>query len=705
MVTKRSLGTRTLNHKYVPYRLQTLEQRRETYARIKKRSRNVSPDLPPPDALGQGPITPPPPQRRRRPAPPRPTLSPDTMSPPASPPPPTPPRPTPPPQPPLPPQPPSRPATPDLPPNFLRPENFQAPRAPAPPAGQGAPPATLDDVLRAASGIRADLVSLDNRVMGLERAGGNILGPGGVPRRGQVDPMEIASYGGGRVDDDDDVIFLDRSVSQPRLAFRKDRDDFDRQFGRMYSAFPNAAAFAIGWFVRMEFEMADVDDPQGLVDIASAFNWHFKYLLSNSSVYTWQNVLRYHVAFAIDRLQNGFVPEQWYKCHDEHLFHRECSSRNYASLASAAASFTSSSSGPSKRSLPSSSTSALPVVHRGQKVKSTATSDPRRMGISSGAPCKRFGMDLECYKPLESTAACTIGTVPHALMFPVPVSAPHVSAISPFSLRMPFRPSRYRAFPPGTCSLINRRLLSPSLYRRLELCPTVYPLPPARPNTYLSFPIWSALDTLAAPPVMSASGDKHLQAEIDSRLALGLIAPWNPTMPPFVFSPIGTVPKPQSEKLRTIHHLSWPRNRPLRPSVNDGIDGDAVTLRYGSLQPVFAALRQASTSGISMELWKTDLADAFRHPAYLASLSKVSTLWTVVFPSAVAPLRSFSTCSQRPSTGVWNRKGSRAHTTSMISSGYPLCHELRRDTSITPPTMTLLWPSKPHHALTSLLYT
>ncbi|EIW70711.1 hypothetical protein TREMEDRAFT_61223 [Tremella mesenterica DSM 1558] len=34
-----------------------------------------------------------------------------------------------------------------------------------------------------------------------------------------------------------------------------------------------------------------------------------------------------------------------------------------------------------------------------------------------------------------------------------------------------------------------------------------------------------------------------------------------------------------------------------------------------------------------------------------------------------------------------------------------LCHELRRDTSITPPTMTLLWPSKPHHALTSLLYT
>ncbi|RXK41838.1 hypothetical protein M231_00837 [Tremella mesenterica] len=33
------------------------------------------------------------------------------------------------------------------------------------------------------------------------------------------------------------------------------------------------------------------------------------------------------------------------------------------------------------------------------------------------------------------------------------------------------------------------------------------------------------------------------------------------------------------------------------------------------------------------------------------------------------------------------------------------CHELRRDTSITPPTMTLLWPSKPHHALTSLLYT
>ncbi len=79
----------------------------------------------------------------------------------------------------------------------------------------------------------------------------------------------------------------------------------------------------------------------------------------------------------------------------------------------------------------------------------------------------------------------------------------------------------------------------------------------------------------------------------------------------FTSSPTGAVAK-SNGKLRTIHHLSWPRTA-SRPSVNDGIDPVNVTLSYTTLEPLFNSIRASHAATIPTCLWKADLADAFRH--------------------------------------------------------------------------------------------
>ncbi|SOV02469.1 uncharacterized protein UDID_19554 [Ustilago sp. UG-2017a] len=77
-----------------------------------------------------------------------------------------------------------------------------------------------------------------------------------------------------------------------------------------------------------------------------------------------------------------------------------------------------------------------------------------------------------------------------------------------------------------------------------------------------------------------------------------------------VCSPMGVVPKPHSDKHRTIYHLSHPR-RPgaCLPSVNDGIHHLFVSICYETLDTIIDFVRRHQGAS----LWKADLEDAFRH--------------------------------------------------------------------------------------------
>lgn len=111
---------------------------------------------------------------------------------------------------------------------------------------------------------------------------------------------------------------------------------------------------------------------------------------------------------------------------------------------------------------------------------------------------------------------------------------------------------------------------------------------------------------------MPDAGVQHLRREIEARLAEGRLRRVDdPAASQLVCSPVGVVPKPHSDKLRTIYHLSHPRRPgPHRlPSVNDGIHPSFVAIRYESLDAIMEFVREHP----SASLWKADLEDAFRH--------------------------------------------------------------------------------------------
>ncbi|SPO27262.1 uncharacterized protein UTRI_10379 [Ustilago trichophora] len=104
---------------------------------------------------------------------------------------------------------------------------------------------------------------------------------------------------------------------------------------------------------------------------------------------------------------------------------------------------------------------------------------------------------------------------------------------------------------------------------------------------------------------------QHLRREIQARVQEGRLRPVdNPADIKLVCSPVGVVPKPHSDKRRTIYHLSHPRKPGSRlPSVNDGIDEAFVAIRYETLDAIMDYIREHP----SARLWKADLEDAFRH--------------------------------------------------------------------------------------------
>ncbi|SPO28309.1 uncharacterized protein UTRI_04706 [Ustilago trichophora] len=103
----------------------------------------------------------------------------------------------------------------------------------------------------------------------------------------------------------------------------------------------------------------------------------------------------------------------------------------------------------------------------------------------------------------------------------------------------------------------------------------------------------------------------HLRREIDVRLQEGRLRPVaDPAIAQLVCSPVGVVPKPHSDKRRTIYHLSHPRQPGKRlPSVNDGIHSSFVSIHYENLDAIMEFIREHP----SASLWKADLEDAFRH--------------------------------------------------------------------------------------------
>ncbi|EPQ25619.1 uncharacterized protein PFL1_06926 [Pseudozyma flocculosa PF-1] len=102
----------------------------------------------------------------------------------------------------------------------------------------------------------------------------------------------------------------------------------------------------------------------------------------------------------------------------------------------------------------------------------------------------------------------------------------------------------------------------------------------------------------------------HVRREIAARLAEGrLRLVLNPEAERLVCSPLGVVPKPNSDKRRTIYHLSHPRLPAALPSVNAGIVDSFVRIEYESLDKLLDFVRDNP----SASLWKADLEDAFRH--------------------------------------------------------------------------------------------
>ncbi|SPO28524.1 uncharacterized protein UTRI_04921 [Ustilago trichophora] len=103
----------------------------------------------------------------------------------------------------------------------------------------------------------------------------------------------------------------------------------------------------------------------------------------------------------------------------------------------------------------------------------------------------------------------------------------------------------------------------------------------------------------------------HLCREIEAQVLEGRLQPvTDPIGINLVCSLVGVVPKPHSNKRRTIYHLLHPRKPGKRlPSVNNGVDPSFVTLRYESLDVLMDFIRDHP----SASLWKANLEDAFRH--------------------------------------------------------------------------------------------
>ncbi|SOV09373.1 uncharacterized protein UDID_18567 [Ustilago sp. UG-2017a] len=103
----------------------------------------------------------------------------------------------------------------------------------------------------------------------------------------------------------------------------------------------------------------------------------------------------------------------------------------------------------------------------------------------------------------------------------------------------------------------------------------------------------------------------HLHQEITAHLQEGrLRVVLHPAATGLVCSLLGVIPKPNSDRWRTIYHLSHPRKpRSQLPSVNSGIQPSFIVIHYDNLDAVMDFVCEHPGA----LLWKADLEDAFRH--------------------------------------------------------------------------------------------
>ena len=118
------------------------------------------------------------------------------------------------------------------------------------------------------------------------------------------------------------------------------------------------------------------------------------------------------------------------------------------------------------------------------------------------------------------------------------------------------------------------------------------------PRFYREFKNWPSADTFST----------DIQAAIDKDLASGIkVGPFpHPPYPNFVGSPMGAFQRKHSNKVRTIHDLSW------KPGVgiNDFINKDDFHLKYLTLDEVISGIIQRGRHTL---LAKLDLEAAFHH--------------------------------------------------------------------------------------------
>ncbi|XP_069120279.1 uncharacterized protein [Argopecten irradians] len=85
----------------------------------------------------------------------------------------------------------------------------------------------------------------------------------------------------------------------------------------------------------------------------------------------------------------------------------------------------------------------------------------------------------------------------------------------------------------------------------------------------------------------------------------------NPPFSTFHLSPLGVVPKKESNKFRLIHHLSFPEGS----SINDGIHEEFTSVQYQTIQDAISFLKRTPTPFMA----KSDIESAFRiipiHPS------------------------------------------------------------------------------------------
>ena len=99
---------------------------------------------------------------------------------------------------------------------------------------------------------------------------------------------------------------------------------------------------------------------------------------------------------------------------------------------------------------------------------------------------------------------------------------------------------------------------------------------------------------------------------------------------PFCTSPPGTVPKvSSSSEHRVIQDLSYPRNNPLLPSVNNSINLELFTCNWGTFNDVRTLIIEAP---INTEAATLNIDLAFRHcPIILSQQSSFVIHWNNLF--------------------------------------------------------------------------